>query len=179
MGPAVADEFFHLGTIVGTHGLKGDLKVRTLAADSEALAEAREIFLRAADGTLESFPLQRSMPYKGLWLLQLVGRGTLEAVQPLLGRELFLPLTALPELADDEFYWHQLEGLTVVDRRHGELGPVVDLFTTAAHDIYVVQGPFGEVLIPVVGAFVLRIDLEAGRIEVDLPDGLIPERDEV
>ena len=179
MGAAVADDYFHLGTIVGTHGLQGDLKVRPLAADSESLAEAREIFLRAADGALEPFRVSRSVPYKGLWLLRLAGRTTLEAVQPLLGRELFLPLTALPTLADDEFYWHQLEGLTVVDRTHGELGTVVDLMTTAAHDIYVVQGPFGEVLIPVVGAFVLHIDLLAGRIEVDLPDGLVPEPDEV
>ena len=52
------------------------------------------------------------------------------------------------------------------------------MFTTAAHDVYEVHGSFGEVLIPVVDAFVLEVDHAGKRIQVDLPEGLIPESDE-
>ncbi len=49
------------------------------------------------------------------------------------------------------------------------------MFTTAAHDVYVVKGGYGEVLIPAVGQFIEEINLEERRMLVDLPDGLIPQ----
>jgi 16S rRNA processing protein RimM len=61
----------------------------------------------------------------------------------------------------------------------GELGTLDDLFTTAAHDIYVVNGRFGEVLIPAVDEFVVEVDLPGRRMSVDLPEGLVRESDEV
>ncbi len=47
------------------------------------------------------------------------------------------------------------------------------MFTTSAHDTWVVEGAYGEVMIPVVAEFVLAIDIEQKLIEVDLPEGLI------
>jgi 16S rRNA processing protein RimM len=176
---AKTDEMFLLGRIVGTHGLRGDLKLRPLADESEALTTAREITLRFANGSSEVFRLLRADRHNRLWLLRLEGRETIEAAQPLIGCEVLVPLEDLPPLAAGEYYWYQLKGLTVTDRQRGDIGTIVDLFTTAAHDIYVVQGPYGEVLVPAVGEFVLEIDPEVGQVLVDLPDGLIPESDEV
>jgi 16S rRNA processing protein RimM len=85
----------------------------------------------------------------------------------------------LPDLADDEFYWFEIEGLTVVDRTRGEIGILEDMFSTAAHDIYVVRGRLGEILIPAVDEFVLGVDQEERRMTVDLPEGLVPDTDEV
>ena len=56
---------------------------------------------------------------------------------------------------------------------------VEEVFTTAAHDIYVVRGRYGEVLIPAVAEFVVEIDRDGRRMTVDLPEGLVPENDEV
>lgn len=164
---------FHLGTVVGTHGLRGDLKVRPLSEDSTSLEAAGEVVLRWADGSQQSFRPLRASLHKGLWLLRLEGRESLEAAQPLVGCSVWMALDELPEPAADEYYWHQLQGLKVVDGRLGELGTISDLLSTAAHDIYVVQGPFGEVLIPAVAAFVLDIDPEAGVVRVELPEGLV------
>jgi 16S rRNA processing protein RimM len=173
MSQAPRNHLFHLGTVVGTHGLRGDLKVRPLSEDSTALATAREVVLRCADGLLQNFRPLRASTHKGLWLLRLEGREDIGAAQQLVGCEVLMPYDDLPEPADDEFYWHQLQGLKVIDQRLGELGVLTDLLSTAAHDIYVVHGPFGEVLIPVVAEFVLDIDPEAGLIRVDLPDDLV------
>jgi len=173
------NDLFQLGVIVGTHGLRGDLKVRTQASDSTSLAEARELLLRRPTGGLEVFAVERAVPHKGGWLVHLRGRHTLEAVEDLVGCELLMRYADLPALDEDEFYWYQLKGLSVVDRTLGDLGKVTDLLPTAAHDIYVVQGSYGEVLIPAVAAFVLDIDPESGRMTVDLPAGLVSETDEV
>ena len=56
-----------------------------------------------------------------------------------------------------------------------KLGQLDQMFTTAAHDTYVVKGALGEIMIPVVEQFVLEIDLQQRVVNVDLPDGLIPD----
>ena len=61
----------------------------------------------------------------------------------------------------------------VIDNQHGELGHLKSMFTTAAHDTWVVAGKHGEVMIPVVAKFIVAIEIEQKLIRVDLPTGLI------
>jgi 16S rRNA processing protein RimM len=172
-------EFHRLGVVTGTHGLRGDLKVRPDSGDPAALLAARTLFLRDRLGELLPYTPSKATPHKGAVLLRLHGLDSVEAVQPLVGCELLVVASELPPLGDDEFYWHDLQGLTVVDRNRGELGTLEDFFTTAAHDIYVVQGGLGEILIPAVDEFILEVDVAAKRLLVDLPDGLLPASDDL
>jgi 16S rRNA processing protein RimM len=167
------DSLVESGQIVGTHGLRGDFKVRPLSGDPAPLLSAAEVFLRLPDGRLhKAEPLRQSL-HKGVVLLRLTGFESLTDVEGLKGCKILLDRNLLPELDQDEFYWHQIEGAKVVDRQHGEIGHLKSMFTTAAHDTWVVEGVAGEVMIPVVEAFVLSIDIEQKLIEVDLPTGLI------
>lgn len=172
-------ELYCLGVLIGTHGLRGDLKVKSLSDGSESLLPTKRVYLRAPGKEPAEYHPARVVAHKGGYLLRLVGFEQIDAAQVLVGCEVLMPLTELPELDEGEHYWFELEGLQVIDRTRGNLGKLEDMFTTPAHDIYVVVGPFGEVLIPAVDAFVGRIDLEAGTMEVDLPDGLIPGTDEI
>jgi 16S rRNA processing protein RimM len=172
-------QLFHLGVVVGTHGLRGDLRVRLLIADSSSLLTASEVFLRDSAGLVRSHQPIRALPKKGNVILRLRGLETIESVQHLLGCDVLMHYADLPDLENDEFYWYQLQGLKVIDRARGDLGVLDDLLVTGAHDIYVVHGRFGEVMIPAVSQFVIKIDREAGQLLVDLPEGLVPETDEV
>lgn len=174
-----AGQLFQLGVVVGTHGLRGDLKVRPLTPDSRSLLVAEQVFIRDKEGGLHSHEPARAVPQKGNVLLRLRGFESIEAVQHLVGSDVLMSYADLPDLDDDEFYWYELQGLKVVDRTRGELGVLDDLLATGAHDIYVVNGRFGEIMIPAVSQFVLDIDLESGQMTVDLPEGLVPEADEV
>jgi 16S rRNA processing protein RimM len=177
---AEVEELFQAGVVSGTHGLQGDLKVRPISAGSSGLLDAPQVFLRVGAGETRCYHLVRAVPYKkGTVLLRLQNLDSLEAVQDLVGAEVLLRYADLAELEEEEFYWFQLQGLSVVDRTMGELGILEDLFTTAAHDIYVVKGPYGEVLIPAVDEFVREVDLEGHRMVVDLPEGLVRKQDEV
>lgn len=178
MGAAPGD-LLRLGVVTGTHGLRGDLRVRPLTDDSSALLAAREVFLRDRQGELTACRVAEVKAHKAGLLLRLQGRENIEAVQSLVGCEVLMPRAELPELTDEEYYWFELEGMRVVDRRCGELGVLEEMFSTAAHDIYVVRGRYGEVLIPAVAAFVVEIDREGRRLLVDLPEGLVPEKDEI
>ncbi|MCF6179384.1 MAG: ribosome maturation factor RimM, partial [Geopsychrobacter sp.] len=167
------DSLVESGLVTGTHGLRGDLKVRALSGDPQALLTAEVLYLRTPDGHLrKTTPLRQSL-HKGLVLLRLVGFESLTAVEGLRGGKILLDQDSLPALDKDEFYWHQIEGASVIDRQQGEIGVLKSMFTTAAHDNWVVEGAYGEVMIPVVEAFIVKVDVQLGRIEVDLPEGLI------
>ncbi|NIQ94406.1 MAG: 16S rRNA processing protein RimM [Desulfuromonadales bacterium] len=173
------DELFQVGVVTGTHGLRGDLKVRPLTEESESLLFAREIFLGREGRDAEEYVPVRATRHKGHVLLRLKGLEQISKVEGLVGSQVFMRLSDLPELPEDEFYWFQMEGARVVDRRCGDIGEVVEVFTTAAHDILEVQGPYGEVLIPVVDEMIVEIDFDERRLQVDLPDGLVAKQNDL
>lgn len=169
-------ELFQAGVVVGTHGLRGDLKVRPLTPGSTVLLETRTVHLgREGQEGVTAYRVDRAVVHKGQVLLRLEGRDSIESAAPLKGARVYMPLAELPELDDDESYWYELQGAEVVDRRLGSLGTLDDLFVTPAHDVYVVRGRFGEVLIPAVDEFIREFDEEARRLLVDLPLGLVDE----
>lgn len=171
----MTEALLEIANIVGTHGLRGDLKARPKSANSDFLMTAKMICLRLPTGEILNLDISRQVLHKGQVLLRLQGYDSIDLAEQLVGGQILLAEKLLPDLSDDEYYWGQLEGLQVIDRERGEIGRLQQLISTAAHDTYVVKGAFGEVLIPAVHQFVLDVDLEAGVMRVDLPEGLIAE----
>ena len=172
-----ADELMAVAVVAGTHGLRGDLKLRPLPTAAPALPKLQELYLQAPDGTRSLHRIVQSKPHKQHLLVRLAGLEGLDLVQPLVGQTVLARCRDFPALPPDQHYWHELEGLTVVDRRRGSLGQVSGLFATGAHEILTVDGPLGEILIPFIPQFVLQTDLTVGELQVDLPDGLVPGDD--
>ncbi|MDF1580890.1 MAG: ribosome maturation factor RimM [Desulfuromonadales bacterium] len=168
-------ELFQVGVVVGVHGLRGDLKVRPQSDGSNIMLSAAELWLAHPGAKQERFVPLRALLHKKYILLRFKEAAQPEEAQRLVGCEIFMPYADLPPAGEDEDYWCDLEGLTVIDRRRGTIGRLDALFSTAAHDVYVVNGPFGEVMIPAVKQFVGDIDRQAKTMRVDLPDGLVPD----
>jgi 16S rRNA processing protein RimM len=169
------NDLLEVGVIVGTHGLRGDLKIRPLPTGDLALPGARKVYLKDSKGLLARHEAVRSSKHKQHILLKLAGFDNLPAVEPLLGSSVWMATEDLPVLGDDQYYWTDLDGLEVVDRQLGLLGRVVGMFATPAHDILEVDGPSGEILIPAIEPFLVRIDRANSQLHVDLPEGLVPE----
>jgi 16S rRNA processing protein RimM len=172
------NELFDFGTIIGLHGLRGDLKVMPHFSGAGYLADAQSIHLRSQNGDVVSYLPKKVSAHKGNTLLQLESVESAEQAEKLVGLSVLMPLADLPELPVGKYYWHELKGSVVIDRRCGNIGTLQGMFTTSAHDIYEVNGRFGEVMIPVVDKFIIEVDLDKKQIQVDLPEGLIPESDE-
>jgi len=176
-----SDAFLTWGLVAGTRGLRGELKVRFIGPDGPDLRLRSLTLWFRKPGEADSVPhrVDGEEPYRQGLLLRLDKVGTQEAAQALVGCEVSVRTADLPVLPEGRPYWFQMEGIEVWDRHHGAIGRLKDLFTTAAHPIYVVAGPFGEVLIPAVEKFILEVDLDRRRMDVDLPAGLVPEPDEI
>lgn len=168
-----SEALLEVGRIVGTHGLRGDIKVRVLSLDPEDLLAAEKIYLRRKDGEAELLTLLRLSLHKGNLLMRLAGYESLSSVEPLVGSLILLDEAELPELEDGYYRFHTLVGLQVVDEQFGLLGNLVSMFATAGHDTYIVEGDSGEVLIPAIPEFVVDINLEEKIMKVDLPEDLI------
>ena len=96
-------------------------------------------------------------------ILRLEGISDRDAAERLIGRYLEAPASLAPP---DTYYWHQLIGLAAVDEAGVELGHVVEIFRAGENEVYRIEGPGGELLVPALRDVVRSIDLAAGRIVV-------------
>ena len=86
------------------------------------------------------------------------------------GKAVCVPVSALPALADGDYYWRELEGLQAIDSSGVSLGVVDHLFETGANDVLVIRCGDREILAPYVPSVVRKVDLDSGFIELDWED---------
>lgn len=168
-------DLLEVGVVVGTHGLRGDLKIRPLPTGELALPGALTVYLQDSQGCLTRYEAVRSSPHKQNVLLRLAGLDNLDAVEHLSGCSVWMLKQDLPKLDEDQHFWSDLEGLEVIDRQQGAIGRVVGMFSTPAHDILEIEGALGEILVPSIEPFLVELDRDKGQLHVDLPEGLTPE----
>lgn len=169
-----ADKLCTLGQVIGIHGLRGDIKVRCHPADQGAVQDSAEVFLASSGEPARSYRLLGCRPNKGNLLLQLAGVARVEQAEALVGVEILVDPAKLSRKAG-EMFWFELAGARVVDRERGDIGTLEGMFVTAAHGVYVIEGRFGEVLLPAVSPFSLSFDASTHTLNVDVPEGLYPE----
>ena len=164
------DEWISLGRIVRPHGLRGEFRVNPLSGDPSGFVHYRQV--RIADVGVRSVLSARS--HKRQAILRVEGCESIDVAETMVGREIFIRRSELPEPPEDEFYWNDLVGCEVRDRKLGVVGTVKGLVDFGAHDNLVVERPGGsEAQVPFVDAMIQGVDLKACRIDVDLPDGLL------
>ena len=167
---AERESYLAVGRIIGAHGVRGEIKVRQLTDFPERFAVGALLFV-------EGEPFQReivsSRPHKGVMLIKLSGMGDRNAVEILRGKYLFVAREEAMPLEEDEYYEDELVGLVVETTEGDLLGELVEIMWTGANEVYIVQGPRGEVLIPAIAEVVQEVDLETGVMRVRLLPGLV------
>jgi len=95
-----------------------------------------------------------------------------EEANGLIGKELYLPLSFLPKLEGNQFYFHEVIGFEVVDKKKGNIGKIKEFIDTN-QTIMIIQKEEKEILVPVVDEIVNKVDREEKTIYITAPDGLI------
>ena len=155
-----------LGRIGGAHGVKGWVNVHSYTEPRENIAQFRTWILD--QGGAERRVGVESCESRGKSVVvKLAGIDDRDAAQALAGAAIAVERAALPPIAPGEYYWADLEGLTVRTLGGEVLGTIDHLVATGAHDVLVLGGP-GPRMIPFApGRIVRGIDLEAGIVLVD------------
>lgn len=163
-----------VGTITGSFGVRGEARVKSFCAEPAALGDYGPLTDDTGD---RRFTLTITRPVKGGFAVRLSGVKTKEEADALKGTRLYAARDALPALPDDEFYHADLIGLTVVDTGGGERGQVHAVLNHGASDLLEVRrkGQSRSTLVPFTKEIVPTVDLNAGRIVVDPPEGLFED----
>ena len=168
-----SEELISVGKIIGTHGIKGQLKLHSYSGNFESLRAARTAVLKTTDGMLRDVTIKSFNANSGKFIISLQGFDDIDQVKPLVGNELCLKRCQLPKLTDDEYYWSDLIGLQVFTDDGTLLGKIAEIFETGSSDIYVVRNEKREYLIPAIADVVKQVDLAGGKIVITPLDGLL------
>jgi len=168
-----SEELITVGKIIGTHGIKGQLKLHSYSGNAESLSTARSVTLKSPGGALNELTITSFKANSGKFIIGLQGFDDINLVQPFMGNEICLKRGQLPELEADEYYWSDLIGLQVFTDSGALLGTIADIFETGSSDIYVVRGEEREYLIPAIADVIKTVDPAGGKIVITPLDGLL------
>lgn len=166
-----------LGEVLRPHGVRGELRIRLLTDYPERIAKLKTIYLadKPEPETVAPYEVQGMRMNGDYGLLRLETITTREAADRLRGLYLLVDLANAVPLDEGEFYLYQLIGLQVQTVEGETVGTLVEVLETGANDVYIVDSPrYGEVLIPVTPETIVKTDVAAGQVIVNLPAGLLP-----
>ena len=170
--PGTKKEHVLIGKIVGVHGMKGTIKLRSYAESLSLSLPGSSILVRDFHGREASYEINWVKPHTGTPLVSFKEITNRNQAKTLIGGELFIPQSELPDLDENTYYWFDLIGIEVYTKTKEFLGRIESIIETGSNDVYVVKRNEKEVLIPALESVVLQIDLAHKRMQVDLPEGL-------
>lgn len=164
--------FYYLGKVTKPFGYKGDLVIY-IDADKPQDYKKLESVLIDIDGELIPFFIDRfEFKSSNHVIVHFVGIQSDEALQ-LVNNNLYLPLSSLPKLTGNKFYFHEVIGFTVVDKEKGAIGIIQSFLDFPGQSVMAIDCNGTEVLIPVIDKFIILVDRDIKQMQIESPPGLI------
>lgn len=140
-------------------------------------AAGAELLLELADGQeRQSVTVERSRPHKKVYLVKFIGHDKIEDVSHFRDAKLVVPISeaALDQLDENEFYYYQIIGCTVLTTDGTRIGKVKEIIQSPANDVWVISPdqPGKDILVPFVKQFVKEVDVQAQQITIEWMEGL-------
>ena len=166
-------QYFEIGQIVNTFGIKGMVKVNPFTDDISQFEEM-ETILVDKKGSLQEMQIEEVKYSKNQVLLKLKGIETVNDAEKYRNCYLKLPREKARKLPKNTYFIADLIGLKVYTEEGKLLGKVDDIYNTGARDIYIIKDTLGkQILLPAIKEVIKQIDLEQEKIVVHLLDGLV------
>ena len=173
----MATDYFRVGIIANTHGLRGEVKVlpKTDFPDKR-FSPGSHLFVQESGKTpFREVSVRSARQHQQFWLVAFEGALSISDVENLKGMELSIHKSQLQPLPEGSYYIHDLIGLRVETEDGTYAGELVDVMTPGANDVYVVRGPLQkrDLLLPAIPDCVLSVDLKFNKMVVHLLPGLL------
>ncbi|MCA6422142.1 MAG: 16S rRNA processing protein RimM [Flavobacterium sp.] len=167
------EDCFYLGKIAKKFSFKGEVLVY-LDTDEPELYENMESVFVEFNNNLVPFFIESSSLHKNDFLrVRFEDVDSEEEADKLIGLEVYLPLSMLPKLTGNKFYFHEVIGFEIEDKRLGIFGRIVSINDTSAQPLFEVLNGEVEMLIPMIDHFLVEIDRKNKKVIMDLPEGLV------
>lgn len=167
------EDCFYLGKIVKKYSFKGEVLAK-LDTDEPHLYENLESVFVALGNNLVPFFIESSSLHKSeLLRIRFEDVDTEADADSLMQAELYLPLDMLPKLSGNQFYYHEVIGFTVKDKRLGIVGTLQAILENTAQPLFQIDAQGKEVLIPMSDEIIVSLDRKKKELLLDVPEGLI------
>lgn len=167
-------EYFEIGQISNTHGLKGEMKVRPFTEKNEDYAKLENILVDF-NGTLKKYTVESVRYQKDVVLMKLKGVDDIEEAEKLKGHYIKIPRDSAKKINEDEYFIADLLGCEVY-QDETLLGVLDDVFTAGGSDVYVVKRKGKQdLLLPAISSVVKKVDVVNQKVFVEVPRGLEDE----
>ena len=166
------NKYLELGQIVNVKGLKGEVKINSFTEDNTKFERIPKVFLKRKE-TLTEYEIEKVGYHKNQVIIKFKNVNTVEEAENLRNSYIVVDREIFGELPEGVYYIADLIGLDVFTESNEYLGKVDDIFTTGSNDVYVVKDELGkQKLLPGIDEVIKQIDLESGKIIVNLIEGL-------
>lgn len=162
-----------VGVISSTHGVRGEVKVFPTTDDVKRFKRLKEVILDTGKEEL-MLEIESVKFFKQFVILKFKGFDNINDIEKYKTKSLYVTRANAVRLRKDEYFIADLQGLTVIDEAEQVIGTLRDVMETGANDVYIVDMTDGrEVLIPAIKECILNVDIEGGKIQVHIMDGLL------
>lgn len=159
--------YITVGKIGSTYGVRGWLKILAYTELGPSLLEYTPWYVNSGNDEWTTLEVEEGRVHgKGI-IAKLAHVNTPEEARLFTGKLIAIPRSQLPELKNNEYYWSDLIGLTVINKNGDVLGKVIYLMDTGSNDVLVIKGDKEHAIPYIVGDVILSVDLTKQEIHVD------------
>lgn len=167
------EEFFQIGIITSTHGVRGEVKVFPTTDDARRFKRLKDLIVDTGKEQV-TLEIEGVKFFKQFVILKFRGIDTINDVEKYRKSTLLVPRKNAVRLNRDEYFVADLMGLKVRDEDGSEIGVLRDVMETGANDVYIIDLNDGrELLLPAIKQCVLEVDVEEGFIRIHILEGLL------
>lgn len=166
------EQFLQVGVISSTHGIKGEVKVFPTTDDPMRFKKLKKVFLDTGKERL-SMEILSVRFFKQFVIVKFKGIDNINEIEKYKGSSLLVERENAVSLDADEYYIADLIGMEVFTE-DGRFGILKDVLETGANEVYVIDSDsHGEVLVPAIRECIRSVDVESGKMEIHLLEGLL------
>lgn len=166
-------ECFYLGKIVSKYSFRGEVLLKLDTDDPEVYQQMESVFVELGNNLVPFFIRKSRLHKSTLLRIQFDDVVDEQDAEALLGKSVYLPLSLLPKLSGNQFYYHEVIGFALVDAVHGAIGIIQSVNDSAAQALFEVEKDGKQLLIPISDDIITKVDREEKTIYVNTPEGLV------
>ncbi|MFO7978177.1 MAG: ribosome maturation factor RimM [Bacteroidales bacterium] len=168
------EDCYYLGYVTKTFGYKGEVVIY-LDTDNPGYYKNLESVFILMEGKLIPFFIEKIQlrVNSNEAIIRFQNVDNEQKAEHITGQEAYLPLTMLPPLKGNKFYFHEIIGFQVIDKQKGILGTIDTVLEFPANPVLQIKVESKEVLVPARDEFIIKLDRQNKTITIDAPEGLI------
>lgn len=165
------EDCYQLGNVIKAHGLNGEIQIYLDVDTPAAYQELESVFILTGNKLIPFF-IDTLQINGNKALTKLEGVDSREEAEALAGNEVHLPLAALPQLEENQYYYHEIIGFEFFDNGK-PLGIVENVIAFSAQTLLTIKVDQVEVLVPLQDEIIVSVDKESRQVQGNLPEGLL------